>query len=345
MYDDKLYAAGVHSVFLVDWQFVCQTPLALRNGARVKYSDGAAPKARLQNMSLTWSEPGDQDKKVAALYYGYRVSNGRLESYHFVPPSSVRGALRSWTMRRLVRPDLLQPLTPPPAEDQAATVVYAASVASALADRSTGYELIASLFGLATDTREESGAFANRGRLKVETTPFDSTTQGRELDVSGVPMPAVGGPANAARHMAVRNPIDRVTHASREGGLHHFLEFRRGEKFGVTLSIANPRAVDLGLIALWRREIDDGLLRFGALHSIGRGRVRIVRPTYQLWRRPNAPEFAAMTQFQAREVDPLSDALAGIWRRYDVPAEALDGFIEHVHEYAGGEEHASPEPV
>lgn len=345
MYDDKLYAGGVHSVFLVDWQFVCQTPLALRNGARVKYTDGAAPKARLHDMSLTWAEPQGNDREVAALYYGYRVSHGRLESYHFVPPSSVRGALRSWTMRRLVRPDLLQPLTPPPAEDRAATTAYAASVAGALAERSTGYELIASLFGLATDTREATGAFANRGRLKVETTPFAPATQGRELDVSGVPMPAVGGPANATRHMAVRNPIDRVTHASREGGLHHFLEFRRGEKFGVSLSIVNPLAVDLGLVALWRREIDDGLLRFGALHSIGRGRVRIARPSYRLWRRPNAPVLAGLAQFPEFEVDPMSDALAGIWRCYDLPAGALDSFIGNVHEYAGGEDHAPAESL
>jgi CRISPR/Cas system CSM-associated protein Csm3 (group 7 of RAMP superfamily) len=137
------------------------------------------------------------------------------------------------------------------------------------------------------------------------------------------------GPGNAARQMTVRNPLDRITHASRDGGLHHFLEFSRGQSFNVQLVIRNPQASDLGLLSLWQREMDDGLLRLGALSSVGRGRVKVVEAGYRLWQRANAPAFQGMDKFIAEESES-QDILAGLWQSHTLPTQSLSQFEQYV---------------
>ena len=41
MYNDQLYAEGVHSVLLAEWELLCRTPLVIRNGHQIAYSDSA----------------------------------------------------------------------------------------------------------------------------------------------------------------------------------------------------------------------------------------------------------------------------------------------------------------
>ena len=102
-----------------------ETPLAIRNGETLAYLESNRPKSRGDRLQLRWQHPSEELKQqakkdelaqyeVAALHYGYEVVGDKVSSYHFVPPSSVRGALRSWTARHLLLPGYLDALMPPP---------------------------------------------------------------------------------------------------------------------------------------------------------------------------------------------------------------------------------------
>lgn len=343
MYDHRLYAKGVHSVLLVEWVLVCKTPLVIRNGKKLTYTENTErAKTRGRDLVLAWpgAERGGQkqsssvtEAEVASLAYGYVIEDEQVVPYHFVPASSVRGALRSWTLRHLLHPDWRGKLTPLASDDTAGGTIYLENLRRALEDRKQGYELVASLFGLATDTRPGEELPGNAGRLAVETTYMHRAGAGA-IEAGGVTMTATAGPQNAWRQMRVRNPLDRITHGSKDGGLHHFLEICRGEKFKVQLSIVNPLDCDLGLLSLWQRELDEGLLRLGALASIGRGRVAIAEQHYILWKETTAAPLLGFAHFEPDEAAEDEDALAGIWQRYRLPGEklvqfraALEGYV------------------
>lgn len=335
MYNDQLFANGVHSVLLADWELVCETPLAIRNGQQIAYSDNTPTKTRLGKLNLSWQMKPDEEHAVAALYYGYEISNGQVQSYHFVPPSSLRGALRSWSIRHLVHPTLYEAFTSPAKGDESAVASHRSCVQDGLAQRDTGCELIASLFGLAADESDES-APSNAGRLSIETQKFSGVGL-RMVAVSDAKMDAPSEPDNVHRHMTVRNPLDRMTQASRKGGLHRFLEVCKGERFAVQLRIINPLDCDLGLLGWWVRELNDGMLRIGALSSIGRGRVAVQQQAYELWRRPDSPRLRGQALLQ-EEVGSSrnNDILAGLWARYVVPSDVLLKFTDYLKDFTGG---------
>lgn len=337
MYNDRIFADGVHSMLLAYWQLVCETPLAIRNGLQITYSDSAPTKTRYQDLYLSWQASQESGHAVTALHYGYEIREGEVRPVHSVPSSSVRGALRSWTIRHLVQAKLRAAFQPASSEDVEEAQAHNVILRQGLARRESGCELIASLFGLAAD-EAESGAPANAGRLIVETERFDGANL-RPVDVSGVKMAADAGPDNVRRHLSVRNPLDRITHASREHGLHQFLEVARGQTFGVHLRIVNPLDCDLGLLGLWVREIDYGMLRIGALASVGRGRVAVRQPSYELWRRPNAPQLAGHAWLnEATAEEDSDDILTGLWTRYTVAPDALLRFAaQYLKEYTGGD--------
>lgn len=335
MYDDRLYTGGVHSVLLVEWELLCKTPLVIRNGHQLAYKDAAPTKTRYQNLQLKWTDKTNQEHEVAALHYGYEIRDGKLSSYHFVPPSSIRGALRSWSIRHFVHPALYPALNPAPKDDADGAKVHQTCLRQGLAKRDTGLELIASLFGLAADESGEELP-SNAGRLKIETVRFTGAGL-QPVDVSGVSMASSDGPDNVRREMPVRNPLDRITHASRDGGLHRFLEVTHGETFKVHLRIINPLDCDIALLGLWVRELNDGMLRIGALSSIGRGRMEVRQQTYELWRRTNAPQLQGCA-FLGDEADGNrpNDILAGLWKCHTIPPETLLEFTEYLKEFTGG---------
>ena len=188
--------------------------------------------------------------------------------------------------------------------------------------------MIASLFGQALDTRAEV-ELSNAGRLRIETDPFEDA-QAQPIFVNGDPTSVQSGPANVQRQLTVRNPLDRVSHASRDGGLHHFLEFRRGASFGLRLTVLNPSGYDIGLVTLWRRELEAGMLRLGALCSIGRGRVSITSARYQVWRSRQAPA-APWTNGLKSTMTPDSEPLGGLFDAFEIPPEALSQFSAYVN--------------
>lgn len=324
MYNPRIYAAGFESVFKATWTVRLETPLAIRNGLKVSMSETEGRKTRGQGVKVAWTPgTGDTEHDVAALHFGYEVQGGQVVAKHQVPASSVRGALRSWTINRLVTQPYRALTRPAPKTTEEQDLARVAQVRDALADPTGGLPMIASLFGQALDTRDEAD-LSNAGRLRIETEPFESATP-RPIAVDGNPGTTSAGPSNVHRQLTVRNPLDRVTQASRKGGLHHFLEFCKGEHFVLRLTVFNPVKQDLALVSLWRRELEAGMLRLGALASIGRGRVSIAAARYQVWLRtkavlepwPVALEAAAPTVGEA--LDTFVDA-------FEIPAESLHLF-------------------
>ena len=334
MFDPRIFAQGIYGVLRVDWLLRCETPLSIRNGLALQYTEGGRKKERGQSLHLRWRGPGEHE--VAALHYGPRVQGDRVTFIHFVPGSSVRGALRGWTLRHLVQREGLAGLTPPPKGDNEATAAYLAALDRALDAGFRSYDLLFSLFGQVADSRTEGRRLeANAGRLQVNVQPFAGANL-RAIDSSGARMEVEGGPDNVRRHMAVRGPLDRVTQAAKEGGLHHFLEFSRGERFRVQLRISNPTPPDLGLISLWRREMNTGLLRFGSLASIGRGRVSVQEETYDLWLSPHAPVFAELDRSPAADA---AEALSGLWEHVRLSADQLASFEPSLEHFLTGGDH------
>jgi hypothetical protein len=280
---------------------------------------------------MRWGENGNYE--VTGLHYGYQIVDDQVKTMHFVPASSVRGALRNWTIQHVITRELIGGLTPPPKDDPEKLDAYLETLHKAIDQGNKGYELLFSLFGQVADV--EGNTFsANAGRLQVVVQPFDNTNL-RDIDSAGVSMKVQDGPDNVRRHMAVRSPLDRITHETKKGGLHHFLEFSRGQEFAVHLSIVNPLPRDVGLISLWRRELNDGFLRIGALSSIGRGRVSVTHEDYHLWRRPTAPEFRGLKHFSECEHILDEDPLAGIWRCYQLNPAATEEFIRDTRVFLG----------
>jgi hypothetical protein len=331
MYSNQIYASGIQSVLKVHWKLRCETPLAIRNGLFIGYQDNDQKKSRGMGLQFKWQPPSD-DRQISALHYGYKIVNNKVEAYHFVPPSSVRGSLRSWTINHLVHPSYRNGITPPKKEDEIKTKEYQTKIQKALSISESGYHLIASLFGQASDTSDNLENFSNAGRLQIETTPF-SQAEALPIAVNGLlDGDGLAGPFNADRQMTVRNPLDRMTHASKESGLHHFLEFCRGETFEIEMTMLNPQGSDLGILSLWQREIKDGLLRFGALSSIGRGRVSINELSYKLWLNPLVTKPEWLKHFEPASDESANDALAGLWESYSLPSSSLDLFVSYLQE-------------
>lgn len=346
MYNNELYADGTTSVLKVKWCLKCQTPLAIRNGLSIQYEDKAsqASKLRGQNLKWTWQSEAAGGNEVAALAYGYRIHNdgdeAKVESYHSVPASTIRGALRSWTIKHLVDPSFRDKFVAPSQEKDGGTDIdkenfveesraYVTKVMEALNEKKHGYELIASLFGMALETREEERGLSNAGRLQIATVPF-THAQPQPIQANGSVANGFAGPGNAKRQMSVRNPLDRITHAAKDGGLHQFLEFCAGESFDVFFTVRNPLPEDLALFWLWQRELNDGLLRIGALSSIGRGRVFVDDAQYDLWVLIGKP---ALAHFEDAEVDGAAsddDVLSGLWRRLTLSPSYLSQFEEEL---------------
>lgn len=343
MYDNKLYANGVYGLLKVRWLLKLETPLVIRNGQVIRYSDEKRgnKKNRGLGIQFQWAMSGsDAEHQVAALHFGYEVTKAGVGMYHFVPGSSVRGAFRSWVIDHLVQPEYRKGITPKKkkedeAADKAQTTLYVDTVKAALTEQSHGYQLVASLFGLAAARGFEDEMAENAGRLRVETERFHSGKI-EPIEANGDVRQGEAGPGNAKREMVVRNPVDRVTHASKDGGLHQFLQFCKGETFAVTLSVRNPTDSDLGLLSLWRREMEDGLLRIGALSSIGRGRVCVEKETCQLWMRPGATGVSMQRFKVVADKEKQQDVLAGIWQEYELAGESMAEFESALLEHVGG---------
>jgi len=255
------------------WTLRLETPLVIRSGGRFIWKNAAAKKTRNYRMEFHWDTVVKRNEDyyhVSDLYHSLKIDGSDLKPYYHVPSSSVRGALRSWALRKLLPQEMwdiggwLKKLTK-----------------AGLQNKNVGMktlDAILDLFGFAVEagdgdvTRE----YTKAGRLKIAVTPF-SASNAHKPAVDG-DWNAQGnnfGPSNAARHVKPRNPLDRVTHEAKKGGLHNALEFSRGQEMTVTLTVKEPTDFDNRLLKRWEQEINHGEILLGGLTAVGRGRLSI----------------------------------------------------------------------
>ncbi|GEM_PF-1094985 len=256
--------------FKQGFTFTLETPLVVRSGSSFSWENAERSKTRNYRMKYLWAHVADkQDNEhdIADLYFSLRIEGDQVKPYYHIPSSSIRGSLRQWTIRNLLPEEWW--------DIEKRLKEYAKQNPKPPLPRYL--DDILSLFGFAINTvdRELNKKYTCAGRLNIEADPFNGNHP--LPDVHGTWNNAGNdyGPSNAGRHIKTRNPLDRITNSAKEGGLHSGLEFSKGQSFNVTLTVENLTDFDRRLIDYWCSEINNGMIRFGALSSVGRGRVRL----------------------------------------------------------------------
>lgn len=100
---------------------------------------------------------------------------------------------------------------------------------------------------------------------------------------------------------------------------------------------SSPLDCDLGLVGLWVRELNDGILRIGALSNIGRGRMEVQQQKYELWRRANAPKLQGHAVLgDETDGNRPNDILSGLWKCHVITPEKLLELTDYLKEFTGG---------
>ena len=179
---EKPFDNGVHSVLKVEWQFKLETPLCIKNGHSFAWKSVGddSKKSRNRNTVYKWNTPKsknekDKENEIQDLFYGLFVENGKLVPKYMVPASSIRGTLRSWTIRHLVDrflwddkwhelkleansgnlPNLLKP-------DVDSGKITLSTVRKTLMNEKNGFALVAGLFGMTLENLEEGENYAKK---------------------------------------------------------------------------------------------------------------------------------------------------------------------------------------
>jgi len=316
-------------------------------------------KTRYENPEYLWNKQKKEERPpqgktqtdISEATYALKIENNEIVPYGCVPAAAFRGALRSWTIRRLVKeenrklldriedkvnvnggvgnsPPVHQTGTP---EEKGAAGTTAAAKPQSFArrlkealDNDRMLEHISKLFGRAVEDGDGMQDSLSRvGRLRVAADHFSGSKGG--LFVAGRTGHLPGGPGNVKRHFKERGPVDRITGGARAGGLHGAVEFSPEQSFRVTLSVTNPKAADLELIRLWESRIKDGTLRLGGLWSIGRGRLGLADEQYHLYIRRDAIDDHEMKSIaESAKAEAADDR---VWQEYTLKAADV-GFKE-----------------
>lgn len=267
------------------WTLNLETPLVVRSGGHFVWKNAEKKKTRNYWMEFNWMLTDKEGwHHVSDLYHSVEIKENQIVPYYHIPSSSVRGALRAWTIEHLLKREhwdiekYLKPLTADALKNKTADLIR--------------LEPILDLFGFAVEGTDKAitKEFTKAGRLKIIVDRFEATDEKPCVDgdwaSNGI---KTFGPENAKRHVKPRNPLDRITHAAKDSGLHHNLEFSEGQKFKITFKIRKAKTseqheeakiseecdFDKKLLKKWREEINAGIIRIGGLTGIGRGRVSV----------------------------------------------------------------------
>lgn len=265
-------AAGSSAARLTEtWEMTLETPMVIRSGGKFGWKNAAASKTRNNQMKFKWGQEKGPLEEIGDLNFSIRLDGGMAQPYYHIPSAGIRGALREWAITNLLprdQWDMEKYLKELPAGQPVPDMMWN----------------IISLFGFTVSTpdRERTQKCTRAGRLMISVEPFKESAdkpamQGTWDELAGNNY----GPDNAIRHVKPRNPLDRITHAAKDGGLHNFLEFSSGQKIMVAIVINTPteepitaqQDFDRRFLEVIKREINDGMIRFGGLSSIGRGKV------------------------------------------------------------------------
>jgi len=245
------------------WEMNLETPMVIRSGGKFGWKNAAASKTRNNQMKFVWGQEKGGLEEIGDLNFSMRLVGQQAEPYYHIPSAGIRGALREWAITNLLPRD----------QWNMESYLKQLAVGQALPEM---IKNIISLFGFAVSTpdKERTKECTRAGRLFISVEPFKENAE--KPAMQGTWDERTGnkyGPDNAKRHVKPRNPLDRITHEAKKGGLHNFLEFSGGQQFNLTVTIKEPNDFDKRFLEVIKREINDGMIRLGGLSSIGRGRV------------------------------------------------------------------------
>lgn len=312
-----LFENGLQNLIKVEWILSLETPLCIKSGEKSAFLPARESKTRNVDMTFRWNaKPENQEVEVQEMCFGAWLKNGYLEPCYTVPASSVRGALRGWTLKRLVKTEDYRNLLNVEENDENGLKKLAGAMED---ENDTGLAIVADVFGIADKKADTKGPAGSMGRIRVGTERMETEiaeipgVQGNDWRESGTNR---FGPPNAVRHISVRGPVDRITQGARDGGLHYFMEFSPDQRFGAHITLINPEPYHLGLIHIWEREINTGILRFGGLSAAGRGRMKITESKTRFYALPGkAPEW-----LNGEPEDTSEDPAACLWQCVRVSA-------------------------
>ncbi|NOZ69995.1 MAG: hypothetical protein GXP46_12315 [Deferribacteres bacterium] len=249
------------------WDVTLETPLVVRSGGKFGWRNSSHSKTRNFNMRFRWGAESGELDDISDLYFSIRVNGNDAVPYYHIPSSSIRGALRAWTIKHLL----------PESWWNIEKALKEHVRQNTSAPLPLNLDSILSLFGFVVNTgnKDIDRKYTHAGRLAIKVEPFSESAPRPYIDGSWADNQPGDSPANAKRHIKSRNPLDRVTNAAKDGGLHSFLEFSSGQSFRLDIIIEDPDDFDREIVDRWRKDINAGMLRFGALYSVGRGRVSI----------------------------------------------------------------------
>ena len=286
----------IQGVAEIKWELKTATPLCIKSGTTSSWNQATdgykdnPKKLRLYNAKFDFFKKDidkeSADASVADFYYDSYIKGGELKIRYLVPASSVRGALRSYTLKRLVKKDYWNVGSTEKDQPEDKKEKKRKSFQDALTQ--PGWRLIQNMFGLATDNDDEALENENEyvaGRLKISVGDLDDIGKKDFAThlISGNLKNPIFGSTRGKMAITTRNPLDKITNAAKDGGLHSVMELSEGNVFSVSIRILNPEPKDLGLIAFWEQGIESGLLRLGGLTSVGRGRLNIQKTDVNLF--------------------------------------------------------------
>ena len=308
---------SVWGVYKVRWNLKCVTPLVFRDGHVFKIV----------------SSDRDEGSQISDLSIQYVFENGELKLYYQIPASSIRGALRSFCIQNLIDPtyySLFSELLKDMKEDDC--VLQA--MKKGLNTPDSGIDYLVDLFGIAVNSSNVDNSIGQAGRLILETEKMDiKNVIKKQYDESGMEIEEMIDQLPEGSEIKIRNPLDRISLASKFGGLHQFLELSPENEIIVEFYISNPTTRDFGLFKLWAREIEYGMIRFGALASVGKGRMTLDHEQYSLWLAPNINieeilgESSSIAEPEQDSISNTEEIFAGLWNCFELKKERLPDYV------------------
>lgn len=297
--------SNVTGIAKIDWQITTQTPLCIKSGTTSILNK----KTNTLDFDDKAEKSGDENNvSVSDFYFDVKIDEGAPHVVFRIPASSVRGALRTYTIKRLIPKEFRGATLFEAKEGKETDEALMAQKNKLLKDALNlpGWHLIQNLFGLAADTSDED--LENEvvaGRLRISSNHI-------------ICRKVMLNKPNAPLSIASRSPLDRVTRGTKDGGFHSFMELRPDHPFSITLHIINPTPEDLGFIAFWENSINKGLIRLGGLKSAGKGRLR-VKSEVTLFRRDASQFFAAANDAGSPKDNPAEkDILSNLYPRHQL---------------------------
>ena len=278
--------SSINGIAEIVWDVTTKTSLCIKAGTTSGWRQASSPdKLRLVDASLDFFQKERQTTDGATLadfYYDTRIRNDQVEVQYCIPSRSVRGALRNQTIKRLVMEKEYWNAGLYGVRKDGASEEMLREGAETLkaALKTPGWHLVQNLFGLGVDSGDDGlddESVAGRLSIMVGDLKKQSGDEFKKTLISGsfIQNGFTPGSTHGKMVITTRSPLDHIIHAAKDGGLHSFMELAPGNQFSITIRIVNPKPEDLGLVAFWEREINNGLLRLGGLTSVGRGRLHI----------------------------------------------------------------------